>query len=225
MLSDFELISIQADVLFFHDRFGRIKSVNEPESTDAPRFFLVYTRSGSIRRYRYDLTNALTNEIEELFNKRPNQIDLAKIMNILCREQQIHNIWIGPAFAFPNDLDNPIRTIKITETNKELLQYSFPHLFNELKWRQPCFAILENEMVVSVCCSARNTSIAAEASVETVESFQGKGYGCNVVTAWAKAVQEEKRIPLYSTSSDNFSSQSVAKKLKLIHYGTDFHIT
>ncbi|MEC2525685.1 GNAT family N-acetyltransferase, partial [Bacillus thuringiensis] len=38
-------------------------------------------------------------------------------------------------------------------------------------------------------------------------------------------IQEEKRIPLYSTSWDNYASQAVARKLKLIDYGMNLHIT
>jgi predicted GNAT family acetyltransferase len=92
-------------------------------------------------------------------------------------------------------------------------------------WRQPYFAIVENEQAVSICCSARSTPVATEASVETLEEFQGKGYGADVVAAWAISIQEENRIPLYSTSWDNFASQAVARKLKLIKYGMDLHIT
>jgi len=44
-------------------------------------------------------------------------------------------------------------------------------------------AIVKNEKVVSVCCSARSTPVAAEASVETLAEFQGNGYGTDVVTA------------------------------------------
>lgn len=79
--------------------------------------------------------------------------------------------------------------------------------------------------MVSVCCSARSTPVAAEGSVETLTEFQGNGYGTDVVTAWAIAIQEEKRIPLYSTSWDNYASQAVARKLKLIDYGMNLHIT
>ncbi len=94
-----------------------------------------------------------------------------------------------------------------------------------MEWRQPYFAIVKNEKVVSICCSARSTPVAAEASVETLAEFQGNGYGTDVVTAWAISIQEENRIPLYSTSWDNFASQAVAKKLKLINYGMNLHIT
>ena len=45
------------------------------------------------------------------------------------------------------------------------------------------FCNCKNEKVVSVCCSARITPVAAEASVETLAEFQGNGYGTDVVTA------------------------------------------
>ncbi|EDZ53983.1 TPA: GNAT family N-acetyltransferase [Bacillus cereus] len=86
-------------------------------------------------------------------------------------------------------------------------------------------AIVKNEKVVSVCCSARSTPVAAEASVETLAEFQGNGYGTDGVTAWAISIQEEKSIPLYSTSWNNYVSQAVARKLKLINYGMNLHIT
>ncbi|KEK18165.1 hypothetical protein BAMA_06265 [Bacillus manliponensis] len=218
-------MTIQANVLFSHDRLGRIISVNEPGNSIAPRFFLGCTNNGNVTRYRYDLPNETISELKQLVSKHSNYIDLAKIVNILSREQKINNIWVGPAFMFSNHLTMPNRVIRITDSNKELLQCNFPKLLEQLEWRQPCFAIIDKGTAVSICCSARSTSSASEASVETLEDFQGKGYGSDVVTAWAIAVQKEQRIPLYSTSWDNFSSQALAKKLKLINYGTDVHIT
>ncbi|MES1050789.1 GNAT family N-acetyltransferase [Bacillus thuringiensis] len=91
--------------------------------------------------------------------------------------------------------------------------------------RKPYFAIVKNEKGVSVCCSARRTPVAAEISVETLAEFQGNGYGTDGVTAWAISIQEEKSIPLYSTSWNNYASQAVARKLKLINYGMNLHIT
>ncbi len=54
------------------------------------------------------------------------------------------------------------------------------------------FGNCKNEKVVSVCCSARSTPVAAEASVETLAEFQGNGYGTDGVTAWAISIKEEK---------------------------------
>ena len=59
----------------------------------------------------------------------------------------------------------------------------------------------------------------------TLEDFRGKEYGIEVTNAGAIEIKNQNRIALYSTSFDNFSSQSIAKKLKLIQYGTDIHIS
>ncbi len=61
--------------------------------------------------------------------------------------------------------------------------------------------------------------------METLAEFQGNGYGTDVITAWAISIQEENRISLYSTSWDNYAPQEVARKLKLINYGMNLHIT
>ncbi|MCH4570294.1 GNAT family N-acetyltransferase [Bacillus sp. ES1-5] len=223
--SELELIAIQVEVLFVHNQVGKMKCVNEQGNPKAPRFFLGRTREGSITRYHCDLDDETVNKIEKLIREPSNHIEIAKVIGVLNEERTVENIWMGPAFMFSNNLHKPTRTIQITEKNKELLRENFPNLIEQMEWRQPYFAIVENERVVSICCSARSTPIAAEASVETLAEFQGNGYGTDVVTAWAISIQEEKRIPLYSTSWDNYASQAVARKLKLINYGMNLHIT
>lgn len=224
-LSELDLIAIQVEVLFVHNQVGKMKYINEQGNPKAPRFFLGITREGSITRYHCDLDDETVGKIEKLIREPSNHIEIAKIIDLLNEERTVKNIWMGPAFMFSNNLHKPTRTIQITEKDKELLRENFPHLIEQMEWRKPYFAIVKNEKVVSICCSARSTPVAAEASVETLAEFQGNGYGTDVVTAWAISIQEEKRIPLYSTSWDNYASQAVARKLKLINYGMDLHIT
>ncbi|WP_434165936.1 GNAT family N-acetyltransferase [Bacillus thuringiensis] len=224
-LSELDLIAIQVEVLFVHSPVGKMKCVNEKGNPKAPRFFLGRTREGSITRYHCNVDDKTISKIEKLIREPSNHIEIAKIINVLNEERTVENIWMGPAFMLPNNLHKTTRTIQITEKNKELLRENFPNLIEQMEWRQPYFAIVQNEKVVSICCSARSTPVAAEASVETLAEFQGNGYGTDVVTAWAISIQEEKRIPLYSTSWDNYASQAVARKLKLINYGMNLHIT
>lgn len=54
-LSELDLIAIQVEVLFVHNRVGKMKYVNEQGNPKAPRFFLGRTREGSITRYHCDL--------------------------------------------------------------------------------------------------------------------------------------------------------------------------
>jgi predicted GNAT family acetyltransferase len=86
-------------------------------------------------------------------------------------------------------------------------------------------AALAHGEVVSVCHSARLSSRAAEAGVETLAPFRGHGHASRAVAAWAIAIREMGRVPLYSTSWDNAASQGVARRLALRLYGVDFSIT
>jgi RimJ/RimL family protein N-acetyltransferase len=60
---------------------------------------------------------------------------------------------------------------------------------------------------------------AAEAGVETLEAFRGRGLATAAVACWARAVQRSGRLALYSTSWDNAPSQAVARRLSARLYG------
>ncbi|HRV96047.1 MAG TPA: GNAT family N-acetyltransferase, partial [Anaerolineae bacterium] len=113
------------------------------------------------------------------------------------------------------------RSILLTEANLHSLQGPLAPLREFWHSMQPCAAIIENDQIVSLCWSSRLSALAAEAGVETLPEFRGRGYASAVVAGWAKAVQQSGRRPLYSTSWDNVASQNVAKKLGLVFYGED----
>ena len=78
---------------------------------------------------------------------------------------------------------------------------------------------------MSVCRSVRLSSRAHEAGVDTLVSYRRRGYATSVVAAWALAVRALNLTPLYSTSWDNVASQRVARRLGLVQYGVDYHVT
>jgi hypothetical protein len=43
-------MEIQAEVLFKHDKLGRITDINEPKPSEAPLFFLGRTKEGNVLR-------------------------------------------------------------------------------------------------------------------------------------------------------------------------------
>src|SRR5690606_39022022 len=88
----------------------------------------------------------------------------------------------------------------------------------------PCFVAVEDGIAVSICASVRLTDHAAEAGLETHERYRGRGHAANVVAAWARAIRDTDRIPLYSTSWANHASRAVARKLGLIAYGSDLSL-
>ncbi|MEB2298851.1 GNAT family N-acetyltransferase [Lysinibacillus xylanilyticus] len=225
MLSDLELMELHVNVLFKHDTENRLTSVNEPPYDVAPRIFVGGTHLGSVVRYSKTLDVSLVKKLEQVIGT--NSVNyLGELINILSKDRQINNLWIGPAYVFPDVMGGShTLAIQVTHENKELLKPYFPYTFEDFEYKEPCFVIMENNMPVSICCSARKSQKADEASVFTHENYRGKGYGIDVTNAWAAEVQKRGRIALYSTSWDNFASQSAARKLKLHQYGIDIHMS
>lgn len=89
----------------------------------------------------------------------------------------------------------------------------------------PLLASLQEGHAVSLCASVRTGAHVHEAGLETFAGARRNGHALRAARAWACAVREKARLPLYSTSWDNVASQGVAAKLGARLIGTDFHIT
>ena len=113
----------------------------------------------------------------------------------------------------------------ITPENAELLTESFPYTKSILDERSPVVAVVRNGQAVSACYSARKTQDATEAGVATLEGYRGRGFAVASVAAWARAVFDSGRTPLYSTSWDNHASSAVAAKLGLETYAATWAIS
>ena len=233
--SDWDLMQIHVSALYRHDERNRLLAVNEPgdprpDDPPPPRLYLGRTRAGNLWRIRHDLAESSVVELEAVLSAEPIADDLSQpprclpaLQATLARDAPLSGTWSGPAWRFPIEI--PISehvVIPVAPGNEDLVR---PVLgADDLPWRQPCLAIVVGGRLASLCFSARNTPIAAEAGVETGQEFRGRGYAPAVVAAWARAVRDEGRIPLYSTSWDNLASRSVARKLGLVLYGTDLSI-
>jgi RimJ/RimL family protein N-acetyltransferase len=132
---------------------------------------------------------------------------------------------LGPAYSFPAHLPPTTGTIRVTEANAELLTQNLAAWIPDVRLSQPMFAVACDGHAAAVCCSVRQTGEAYEAGVETAIAYRGHGYAAHAVAAWARAVRELGRVPLYSTSWRNAASRALARKLALIQFGSDLHIT
>jgi hypothetical protein len=233
MLSDQQLIEIQARALFTHDEDSRLVLVNEPGegTTPAPSMFLGRTSAGNIWRFRHDLPAELVSELESICADEPISAELLApprhtdlYVRLLKEHGPVNRIGAGPAYSF-TEYPEPARPISaLTLNDAETLGIGFEDLGEELPNWQPFFAAVENGRAISICRSVRITKEAHEAGVETLPPFRGRGFAVDVTAAWARRVRELGAIPLYSTSRENSASQSVARKLRLRLFGADFHI-
>ena len=218
-----------------HDANGHMTFINDPTEPGmrlAPRFFFGFTASGFTCRFRHDVPTHIRTQLQSLINsKQPPQNlqgppDYAhEIENILNAHKSIERIWCGPAFHFPEHLRQSDQVVRAQRENLDLFRTTFPFMQNEVDDIQPCMAYIVDGQAVSVCQTVRRSPKAEEAGVDTIESHRGKGYAPLVAAAWAKVVQAQNKMPIYSTSWENQSSQNVAKKLGLIQFGVDYHIT
>ncbi len=231
VLSDLELLEMQIEALFTHDDHGRIVTVNEPDGGPAPRFFFGRTREGNLWRVRHDLPSDMAQRLESLATRDrvhgdleapPRNLDA--MLAVLAKDGEARVGHAGPAYRFPDHLPVPTGVTRITAANAYLLR-RMPAYLDDVKRGldayEPRLAVIEDGVAVAICNSARLTGRAAEAGVETLAGYRGRGYAPKVVAAWAQAIQATGRTPLYSTSWDNLASQAVARKLGLIQYGTD----
>lgn len=113
----------------------------------------------------------------------------------------------------------------MTADNATVLAPNLEDWLGDVALGVPMVIALQDGKAVSICGSVRVTPVAHEAGVETHRDFRGRGHGALAVNAWARMVREMDRLPLYSTSWENQASRALAKRLGLIQFGADLHIT
>jgi len=227
-----DLMRVHIEALFTHDARSDLVRVNEPDGALAPRFFVGRTPAGDVWRFRHDVEPDTRAEIEAVIGSDAHRgssvdtpIDPTPYQVILSRSAPIERTELGPAYAFPEQLPEAADAVRVSNDNAELLTHHLAPWLPDVRLSQPMFVVACNGHAVAVCCSVRQTPVGYEAGVETALAYRGHGYAGRVVAAWAGAVRELGRVPLYSTAWENTASQAVARKLALIRFGSDLHIT
>lgn len=230
MFSSFDqLAQLHTEALFVHDANGRLLRINEPDPAEpAPRFFLICTQIGNLWRTRCDLPPEIAAELEYFAVQEPAGIDhlprhVDDYAAVLSKNAPIIGSHAGPAFYLP-ELAPPREAVAITPQNIHLLQAHFAWL-STLEDYAPVSAVIVDGAAVAICFSSRITPHVCEAGVYTEVAYRGSGCATDAVRGWAAAVRASTRLPLYSTSWDNFASQSIARKLGAVQYAVEFSIT
>jgi hypothetical protein len=219
--------------MFILNNEGRIVSTREPGAKPGPLFSLVRGATSCAWAVRAGLPDNLADELDRLAREEPPAPDFREPPRHADRylafiEESGHESIVetsGPAFTFPNELEQPTGIVVVED--EPLLEHNFSGWKSGeiAEGRAPVLAIVEDGYPVSACFCARRSVEAAEAGLDTAEAFRGRGYGPRVTAAWALAIRATGRIPLYSTAWTNEASLSVARKLDLVAYASTWSLS
>lgn len=222
---------MQANVLYVHDENKRLVRINEddPEGP-APRFFLSRTPGGNLWRTRYDLPPDLIEALERTAYQEPIRDDLtapptylSDYIKLLEQHAPIEEQDAGPSYML-FDRTVPDEAVRITTENADLLEAYFPYTMSHFALHEPVVAIVADGKAVAICRTVRELPHWAEAGVDTVPDYRGRGYAVLATQGWSAYTYKAGRLPLYSTSWDNMASQAVARKLGAEQYATTLSI-
>lgn len=200
-----------------------------------PRFHLVRTPGGirwllgarlePARRERLASILSVQPPISDCADAQTHPPDLETIGAALAEHTAVVHVYRGLAFFFPDQLLTSNRAELLADLREAPREGQFAWLRHAGEASHPIAIVrAHNGDVASVCYSARSSSAAAEAGVETVEDYRSQGYGSMAVVGWAAALRQGGRVPLYSTHWENVASRALAGRLGLIWYAEDLHV-
>jgi RimJ/RimL family protein N-acetyltransferase len=225
------LIERQLDLLFVRDARGDLLAVRDASRRPAPRLFLGRSAEGNVWAFRAGVEPALREELAELLDAEPRPIALraddaprcrSRVRALLAPVEAEHR---GPAYVLDAALPCDGRAREIEPSERDAWSAAFPWLAAELEAVAPVAIAFERGEPAAICHSARGLGAhVAEAGVETLEAFRGRGLATAAVACWARAVRRRGRAALYSTAWDNEASQGVARRLAARLYGENWSV-
>jgi hypothetical protein len=225
------LVEIQLEVLLARDARGRLTATRDPTPRPAPRLFLARSAERNAWALRGDVDPAAAAELERLCAAEPVLATPSAGDAPRCRAGVLERLapveleHRGPAYVLPDALPRDERARELTPELLDACACAFPWLAHELTAVSPVAVAFDSGEPAAICHSPRGcTALAAEAGVETLAGFRGRGLATAAVACWARAVRRSGRLALYSTSWENAASQALARRLGARMYGEDWHV-
>ena len=224
------LLELQLEVLFARNEDGRLVATRDPVPRAAPRVFLTRSSERTIWAVRADVGGPTRPALDQLCSEEPPS-DPSPDHPPLCRQRVLELLapvaseWRGPACVLPTELSTDPRARIVNPEEPNVWRDAFPWLAGRFDELAPVAIAFVEGQAASVCHSPRGwTSAVAEAGVETLEPFRGRGLATAATACWARAVQRTGRSALYSSSWDNAASRAVARRLRARLYGENWHL-
>jgi GNAT superfamily N-acetyltransferase len=228
------LLDHRITLLFKCDQEGNLIGKNEPwdpQKRDAPLVYVSWSQDAIVYGCRQDTPAYVRGGLASLAagKARPPAIDdqsLAEsVRRLFPASTHIEIIDPGPAYCFPALSTVPTDVVQVSRRNMARLANEVKNLDLEIDVAQPFIAKLVDGHVVSTCQTVRRAGIYVEAGVETRLKYRRRGFGKEVVSAWASKALNMGLVPLYSTSWSNLASLSLARSLGLVQYASEFSIS
>lgn len=217
-----DLVRLQIGLEYRLDESGLL--IPYPGSTEQAWFVCYQGDSRTLRFYRRDLPEDLRERLAALPDEAPFD-DRAAVEKILG-ERLGEKRWTGSTAAIPpggrtghssdarllgrQDLEiagGP--DVAVSADNLAARERREDGAIGE----RPVAAVFVEGRLVSVCESARENDIAAEAWVRTLPEFRRKGHARQAVAIWAGAARDSGKVPFYSHSADNTASRALLRSL------------
>ena len=222
-----ELLEEHIKTLFVLDSQSKMVSINEPwdKTKPAPRLYIGKTIDGTIiYKSGYDVSSIKIKEIEKILFRESmnNKFEyLEEYLEIMESKNYVEEI----CYYYNNIKEDTINNCEIIckkihkDNITDFTIGEFEWLKDEINYCQPCYGIINNGNIISVCRSVRITEKAHQAGIETVKEYKGKGFAGKVLKKWANDILNKSCIPFYSTLKENKASQRVAEKMELKIFG------
>lgn len=214
------------------DANGQLTATRDPVPQPASRLFLGRSSEGNVWATRSDVDPATRDELHRLCAAEPVLAAPRAELTPACRERVRELLapvaveYRGPAYVLPERPPHDPRAREVSADERSVWIEAFPWLAEEFTAVAPVVIAFEAGRAAAICHTPRGcTARAAEAGVETLEAFRGRGLATAAVACWARAIQRTGRLALYSTSWENAASRAIARRLSARLYGEDWHLT
>jgi len=230
-MNDHELMDVQVETLFRRDPDGRLMSANEEHAPPAPRFFLGRMRHANVWLSRHDLPADIARELDCLGRREPVAADFLGVRpvmydaarTVLQARAPIVAEYFGASYVFPPGMGLAPGVVAVSPAQASVLRGPMERFAGHLHADQPCVAIVEGGVALSVAYTWRWTERAAAVGVYTLEGYRGRGYAAAVAAAWGCAVRRTGRLALYGHAWDNAASRAVTRRLGLHLIGDEIN--
>jgi RimJ/RimL family protein N-acetyltransferase len=224
-LSDLELLQIEMDLLW--------------GTHEGPELVVACARQGLCARVSNAVPEQLARSLEVEVERTPPNEDLrvppARLeqWRILLEDALSAAVTLspgsGPSYLIHDDVAFPATAPLVRSDSDDVadLRAVRPGNWGPDEWHDlldgslgPWAMATHADRVISICHTPKANTRAAEAGTWTHPDFRGHGHAAATTAEWAALMRPSGRLPFYSTSQTNVSSQRVASRLGLRQIGS-----